>query len=84
MLISDTYYPALAIIVIALVVLWLWIFVPAKMARNRGRSAIGWVLLFWVVTPFWGMIALWVLGDSKKKIRKDIMEELGTGGKPSA
>ena len=77
MLISDTYYPALVIIVIALVVLWLWIFVPAKMARNRGRSAIGWVLLFWVITPFWGMIALWVLGDSKKKIRKDIMEELG-------
>ena len=76
MLISDTYYPALAIIVIALVVLWLWIFVPAKMARNRGRSAIGWVLLFWVITPFWGMIALWVLGDSKKKIRADIMEEL--------
>lgn len=77
MLISDTYYPALAIIVIALVVLWLWIFVPAKMARNRGRSAIGWVLLFWVITPFWGMIALWVLGDSKKKIREDIMDELG-------
>ena len=77
MLISDTYYPALGIIVIALVVLWLWIFVPAKMARNRGRSAIGWVLLFWVITPFWGMIALWVLGDSKKKIRKNIMDELG-------
>lgn len=73
---SEYFYPALAIIVIVLLVLWLWVYVPARMARRRGRSAVGWVLLFWVITPFWGMVALWVLGDSKKKIRADIMEEL--------
>lgn len=57
-------------------ILWLFIFLPAKMARKRGRSAVGWVLLFWIISPFWGIIALLVLGDSKRKIRKDIIEEI--------
>jgi len=46
------------------------------MARKRGRSAIGWVLLFWIISPLWGIIVLFALGDSKQKIREDIMEEL--------
>ncbi len=58
--------------------LWLWLcfFLPASMAKKRGRSQIGWILLFWIISPFWGIIALLILGDSKKKIREDIMEEL--------
>ena len=58
------------------VVLILWFFLPASMARKRGRSQIGWVILFWIISPFWGIITLLILGDSKKKICKDLMEEL--------
>lgn len=64
-------------IIIALTLFFLfYIFIPAKMASKRGRSVLGWVLLFWIISPLWGIIVLLVLGDSKQKIREDIMEEL--------
>ena len=66
----------IAIIVALILTLWLYIFLPASMARKRGRSVIGWVLLFWIISPLWGIIILLVLGDSKQKIREDIIEEL--------
>lgn len=66
----------IAIILALIVILWLYIFLPAKMARKRGRSTIGWILLFWIISPLWGIIVLLVLGDSKQKIREDIIEEL--------
>lgn len=66
----------IAAIIAIILILWLYIFLPVRMARKRGRSAIGWVLLFWIITPLWGIIVLLVLGDSKRKIREDIMDEL--------
>lgn len=66
----------IAIILALIVILWLYIFLPAEMARKRGRSTIGWILLFWIISPLWGIIVLLVLGDSKQKIREDIIEEL--------
>lgn len=64
-------------LIIALTLLFLfYIFIPAQMASKRGRSVLGWVLLFWIISPLWGIIVLLVLGDSKQKIRDDIMEEL--------
>ena len=66
----------IAIIIALILILWLYVLPPAKMARKRGRSAIGWVLLFWIISPLWGIIVLFALGDSKQKIREDIMEEL--------
>jgi hypothetical protein len=63
-------------IILLILISWLYIFLPVKMARKRGRSAIGWVVLFWVISPLWGIIVLLVLGDSKQKIREDIIEEL--------
>ena len=65
----------IAIIIALILILWLYVFLPEKMARKRGRSAIGWVLLFWIISPLWGIIVLFALGDSKQKIREDIMEE---------
>ena len=62
--------------IIIILILWLYIFLPANMAKKRGRSTIGWILLFWIISPFWGIIVLLVLGDSKQKIREDIIEEL--------
>ncbi len=69
---------ALIIVSVAiLVVLWLfWIHIPASMARNRGRSALGWVLLTWVLSPLWIIIILLILGDSKEKLSKDIIDQL--------
>lgn len=68
---------SIIVLVTILVVLWLfWIHIPASMARNRGRSALGWVLLAWVLTPLWVIIILLVLGDSKEKLSKDIIDQL--------
>ena len=57
---------------------WLWILLPAKMAKKRGRSRLGWVLLFWIISPFWGIIALLILGDSKKKIKEELIKEFSS------
>jgi threonine/homoserine/homoserine lactone efflux protein len=56
--------------------IWLYFLLPRKMARKRGRSVLGWTLLFWFISPIWGIILLLILGDSKEKFREDIMKEL--------
>lgn len=73
---AETIISTIAVIGILIFFLWLFILLPAKMAKKRGRSAVGWVLLFLIVSPFWGIIILLVLGDSKQKIREDIMKEI--------
>lgn len=68
---------SIIVLVTIVVVLWLfWIHIPASMARNRGRSALGWVLLAWVLSPLWIIIILLILGDSKEKLSKDIIDQL--------
>ena len=52
-----------------------WIHIPANMARNRGRSALGWVILTWILQPLWTIVLLAILGDSPEKIREDIRNE---------
>ena len=52
-----------------------WIHSPARMARKRGRSALGWVLLTWILQPLWTIILLAILGDSSEKIREDLRNE---------
>ncbi|MBQ7042721.1 MAG: hypothetical protein IJN66_08470 [Muribaculaceae bacterium] len=46
------------------------------MAKKRGRNPVGWVILFWILTPLWGAILLLILGDSKEKLRQDILDEI--------
>ena len=63
---EDTLSATLSLIlllVVLTVLLDLYILLPAKMAKKRGRSTIGW-------------IALLVLGDSKKKLKQDLSEYL--------
>ena len=62
---------------VGIIVLWLfWIHIPAKMARTRGRSALGWVLLTCVLSPIWTIILLLILGDSPEKITRDVVKQL--------
>lgn len=64
-------------IVFSLLFLWyFWVRLPAQMARKRGRSALGWVLLFWILSPIWGVILLLIVGDSQEKISREIIEQL--------
>lgn len=63
--------------IIALLFLWFfWVRLPAQMARKRGRSALGWVLLFWFLSPLWGAILLLIVGDSQEKISREIIDQL--------
>jgi hypothetical protein len=60
------------VIVVVVVVLvlpfagWLYIFLPAWVAEERGRSAFWWVLLSIIISPFFSIIALLILGAKKK------------------
>ena len=44
--------------------LWLFILLPARMAEARGRSAVVWVLLSLIFSPFFAIFLLWLLGDA--------------------
>lgn len=72
---EDSITTAISGVLYVFFFLWLYIFLPIKMAKKRGRSELGWVLLFWLISPLWGAILLLVLGDSKEKIIKDLAEE---------
>lgn len=62
---------------VSLIFLWyFWVRLPAQMAKKRGRSALGWVLLFWFLSPIWGVILLLIVGDSQEKISREIIEQL--------
>ena len=67
-----------ALIIIAaagiLFILIFWIYIPARMAISRERSALGWVLLTWVLSPLWIIILLLILGDSKEKVAREVVE----------
>lgn len=68
--------PIIGVVIGILFISFLFIYLPVKMARKRGRSAIGWILICWLITPFWGLILLSILGDSRDKIKQDILNEL--------
>ena len=66
----------IVVCIIALIIGYIfWIHIPAHMARNRGRSTLGWVLLTWILQPLWTIVLLAILGDSSEKIREDIRNE---------
>lgn len=54
------------LVVAALVlVLWLYIFLPAQMAGRRNRSMLVWVLISLVGSPLLAVLLLIALGDAK-------------------
>ena len=76
---SDLIYGITILIAAAIALFLLWFFyirLPRKMARKRGRDPLGWMLVFWAISPFWGAIILLVVGDSNEKVRQDMRNEL--------
>ncbi|WP_165899106.1 hypothetical protein [Rhodovulum steppense] len=55
--------------------LWLYILLPASMATDRGRSAVGWVCLTLIFSPFLTIIALLVLGPTVETTLARFREE---------
>lgn len=76
---EDIIYGILGLIMVAIALWSLWFFyirLPRKMAIKRGRDPLGWMLIFWAISPFWGAILLLVVGDSNEKVCQDIRNEL--------
>lgn len=67
------------LIVGLVIIAYLYFIIPARMARKRGRSQVGWVLLGFCISPFWVYILLAILGATKEKIKQDIIDELRNG-----
>lgn len=59
-------------LIFAFLILFLfYIYLPIRMARRRGRSVWGSLLLFWFTSPLLGILILLVLGDSESKHSED-------------
>ncbi|PID36672.1 MAG: hypothetical protein CR993_03330 [Rhodobacterales bacterium] len=57
--------PSLLLLLLFLVLIfWLYILLPAGMAKRRGRSAVIWVLICLVSSPLLGCLLLLALGDA--------------------
>ena len=54
----------IGVILILAFIFWLYIWLPASMAADRGRSSVGWVILTLLFSPFITIIALMVLGPT--------------------
>lgn len=64
---------SLVLLILALVALyltlWVFIFLPARMAEARGRSAFGWILVSLIFSPVVAVILLLLLGGSRRDDR---------------
>lgn len=65
-IILDTIMRSASSIFILVIVACFWIIIPARMARKRGRSEFGWVVLAWCISPLCALILLAILGDKNK------------------
>ena len=76
-MLEDTFLTIVSTIILfimSLLALWLYIFLPVSMAKKRARSALGWVLLFLIISPLWGVILLLILGNKKRRTVKNIVK----------
>lgn len=44
---------------------YLYIRLPYEMAKKRHRDTTAWILIFIFITPLWGAILLYILGDNQ-------------------
>ena len=57
--------------VVFLIIVLVCALIPFFMAKSRGRSGIGWLLLSWCIGFWWAIIILLCIGDSKEKAFKE-------------
>ncbi|WP_390914819.1 hypothetical protein [Pseudosulfitobacter sp. SM2401] len=63
----ETFFIIAITLAIFAFLIWLCIFVPLKMARNRNRSGLGWVLISVLVSPLVAIVALLAMGPAEDK-----------------
>lgn len=69
-------FSAILVGIIIYFYIWLLFILPRKMATKRGRSVVGWTIIFLIISPLYGAILLLILGDSNEKIKQDILNEI--------
>jgi len=65
---EDAFITLITVLWAALVlylVLWLYVLLPAGMAKKRGRSQAIWVVVSVLVTPFLAILLLWAFRDAE-------------------
>jgi len=79
-IISETgFLPSTLLIVLVAIFCFGFIFVipvcVANIADKQGRNALGWFFLSFLMNPFFALIVLIALGDTKAKRLEKVMEE---------
>ncbi len=65
----------LILIIILLINFFLSIFIPMKMAKNRGRSGCLWLVLSWCIGFWWVVLILLIVGDSDEKRQEKLAKK---------
>lgn len=68
-----------SIIPLILAFLFIYLFfirIPSRMATARGRRPGVWILLSFIISPIWVYIILAIIGESKEKMKQDIINEV--------
>jgi len=60
---SGSLFGLLFLLLALVFAIWFWIVLPAKMAIRRNRSAVIWVLISLLFTPFLAIFLLLALGQ---------------------
>lgn len=73
---TGTWVDALLGVIMILLIFFFYIYLPIKMAKARGRNALGWVVAFILISPMVGIVILLAVGDSNEKLTRDIISHL--------
>jgi uncharacterized BrkB/YihY/UPF0761 family membrane protein len=60
----EAVFAVVGLVFVVVFAIWLYILLPADMARKRRRSELGWVLLSLCISPLLACLLLWLLGDN--------------------
>ncbi len=67
---NETLLVGLVILFVVGLFASLYIIIPIHMAVKRGRTVLGWLLVFWLISPLFGILLLAALGNSDEKERR--------------
>ena len=61
----DTIAQLIFLLATAAFLIWIFVLVPVKLAKARGRSSSLWVFISILISPLVVILLLWYLGDAK-------------------